>query len=129
MGTWDLVHDRIDDLGVVVACINSSIYVCKDSEDEQRGQVDDRQLETSLPGNQPKRKSKAHGDPGLGDSTRDVHHHPVLIPSLAEPGRGYDAVMRSAQLITILKEYGFHLLLHGHKHHPHVFTEDVRNAF
>ena len=46
-----------------------------------------------------------------------------------EPSRGYDAVMRSAQLINILKEYGFHLLLHGHKHHPHVFTEDVRNAF
>ena len=40
----DQVHDRIDDLGVIVACINSSTYVCKGSPDEQRGQVDEEQL-------------------------------------------------------------------------------------
>jgi 3',5'-cyclic AMP phosphodiesterase CpdA len=121
----DQVHDRIDDLGVVVACINSSIYVCKGSPDEQRGQVDARQLLTL------DEQLKKLGRKRLHSAIRIalIHHHPVLIPSLVEPSRNYDAVIESGHLIRILKKYGFHLLLHGHKHHPHVFTEDVRNAF
>jgi 3',5'-cyclic AMP phosphodiesterase CpdA len=124
----DQVHDRIDDLGVVVACVNSSIYVCKGSADEQRGQVDDRQLDTLEEQlKQLKKEGTARWDSAIRIAL--IHHHPVLIPSLVEPGRNYDAVVESGRLISLLKRYGFHLLLHGHKHHPHVFTEDVRNAF
>jgi hypothetical protein len=56
-----------------------------------------------------------------------IHHHPVLIPALAEPGRGYDAVHNSGKLLTILRRYGFHVVLHGHKHYP--YTEDSWSAF
>jgi hypothetical protein len=52
-----------------------------------------------------------------------------LIPALAEPGRGYDAVLNSGMLMSILRRYGFHLVLHGHKHYPCTFTEDVSPAF
>jgi len=58
-----------------------------------------------------------------------IHHHPVLIPALAEPGRGYDAVENSGALLTILRRFGFHLVLHGHKHNPFVFTEDSQSAW
>ena len=58
-----------------------------------------------------------------------VHHHPILLPTLAEPGRGYDAINGAQHLLTMLHRYGFHVLLHGHKHYPHTFHENVRNAF
>jgi hypothetical protein len=58
-----------------------------------------------------------------------IHHHPVLVPPLAEADRNYDAVERSGQLLSILHEFGFHLLLHGHKHLPLTFSDDMRNAF
>jgi hypothetical protein len=48
---------------------------------------------------------------------------------LAEPGRGYDAVANSGELLRILREYRFHLILHGHKHNPYVFTEDSQSAW
>lgn len=53
----------------------------------------------------------------------------MLIPALVEPGRGYDAVENSALLLNILRRYGFHLVLHGHKHNPYVFSEDSRSAW
>jgi hypothetical protein len=58
-----------------------------------------------------------------------VHHHPILIPSLAEPKRSYDAINNAQKLLTRLHRYGFHVILHGHKHYPHTFHENVRNAF
>jgi 3',5'-cyclic AMP phosphodiesterase CpdA len=58
-----------------------------------------------------------------------VHHHPVLLPSSAEAGRGYDAITGADKLLPMLHEQGFHVVLHGHKHYPHTFREDVRNAF
>jgi 3',5'-cyclic AMP phosphodiesterase CpdA len=58
-----------------------------------------------------------------------VHHHPVLLPSSAESGRGYDAISGAEKLLPMLHEHGFHLVLHGHKHYPHTFREDVRSAF
>jgi len=58
-----------------------------------------------------------------------VHHHPVLLPSSAEAGRGYDAITGANQLLPMLHEHGFQVILHGHKHYPHTFREDVRNAF
>jgi 3',5'-cyclic AMP phosphodiesterase CpdA len=54
-----------------------------------------------------------------------IHHHPVLLPPLAEPGRGYDAVHNSGKLLEIPRQYGFHIILHGHKHNPHTFTDDT----
>ena len=58
-----------------------------------------------------------------------VHHHPVLLPSSAESGRGYDAISGADKLLPLLHEHGFQVILHGHKHYPHTFREDVRNAF
>lgn len=58
-----------------------------------------------------------------------VHHHPVLLPSSAEAGRGYDAITGANRLLPMLHEHGFHVVLHGHKHYPHTFREDIRNAF
>jgi hypothetical protein len=66
-----------------------------------------------------------------------VHHHPILIPSLVELGRGagqannepsYDAVFNAQRVLNLLHRHGFQVLLHGHKHIPHVFTEDIVNA-
>jgi len=58
-----------------------------------------------------------------------VHHHPVLLPSSAEANRGYDAINGADKLLPLLHEHRFHVVLHGHKHYPHTFREDVRNAF
>jgi len=117
--------DRSHDLGLVVMCINSSIWVQKGSFDENRGQVDERQL-TAL-----HKQLKALDPESLRSAVRIalIHHHPVLIPALAEPKRSYDAVVGSVELLRILHHYDFHLLMHGHKHHPHFFTEDVVSGF
>jgi hypothetical protein len=53
----------------------------------------------------------------------------VLIPALVEPDRSYDAVLRAGDLLNILNKYGFHLILHGHKHWPCTFTVDNRNGY
>ena len=123
---WEFMqlHDRVDDLGAVVLCINSAIYVEKDKPDEERGRLDVKQLsmiEESLE-KFDQRKLQSAIRLAL------IHHHPVLIPALSEPGRGYDAVHNSGKLLTILRRHGFHLILHGHKHNPHTFTEDERSA-
>jgi 3',5'-cyclic AMP phosphodiesterase CpdA len=122
---WQLVHDRFDSLGAIILCLNSSIYVQKDKPDQDRGHVDVEQLSVierelkSLPADHLTRAVKI----------ALIHHHPVLIPALAEPGRGYDAVLNSGKLLTILRRFGFHAVLHGHKHDPYVFTEDSKSAF
>ena len=120
-----VVHDRIEDLGAIVVTLNSSMYVERDKPDETRGRVDLGQLgrlQTEL---------KAIDSKRLRGAIRValVHHHPVLIPDLVEPGRGYDAVHDSAQMLTILRRFGFHLVLHGHKHNPHVFVEEATSAY
>jgi hypothetical protein len=58
-----------------------------------------------------------------------LHHHPILIPALAEADRDYDAIVNSGPLLELLRRYGFHVVLHGHKHNPHTFTDDTRPAF
>ena len=120
------LYDRVDDLGAIILCLNSSIYVQKGTPNEKRGEVDVTQLkrvEELLDGFS-KRKN-------LDQAIRIalIHHHPVLIPALAEPGRGYDAVENSGSLLCILRRYGFHLILHGHKHNPFVFAEDSESAW
>lgn len=122
---WPLVHDRADDLGAIVVTLNSSIYVQKGKDDETRGHVDVRQL-SSL-----EQQLQAISNDRLTRAVKIalIHHHPVLIPSLAEPGRGYDAVHNSGKLLAILRKRGFHMVLHGHKHDPCVFTEDSRSPY
>src|SRR5262249_23143064 len=36
-----------------------------------------------------------------------VHHHPILLPSFIEAGRGVDAIMNSSSLLSLLREHGF----------------------
>lgn len=117
---------RVDnDNGIIVAEINSAHYVQKNTPDEQRGNVDMKVI-----GN----LRKALLDIPEKQRIRSVrlavlHHHPVLVPRLVEPGRGYDAVANSHHLLTLLRDFGFHLVLHGHKHYPHVFSYDTDSAW
>ncbi len=124
---WNLddVYDRVDDLGAVVATINSSIFVQKDKPDETRGRVEEKQIEIL------EQKLEVIDKQRLKSAVRIalIHHHPVLIPGLVEPGRGYDAVHNSGALLSVLRRFGFHVLLHGHKHNPYVFTEDTFSAY
>jgi 3',5'-cyclic AMP phosphodiesterase CpdA len=121
----DVVEDRVDDLGAVIVTLNSAVHVQKGEPAQDRGQVDLNQLQLM------QERLEAFDPERLRSAIRValIHHHPVLIPDLAEPGRGYDAVHNSAPLLRILRSFGFHVLLHGHKHNPHVFTEDTASAF
>jgi 3',5'-cyclic AMP phosphodiesterase CpdA len=122
---WKIVRDAYDSFGVIVASLNSSAYVEKGKPDQDRGNLDPdqlTQLERSLKMIDAAKMQRAI-------KVALIHHHPVLIPALAEPGRGYDAVLNSGRLLTILRKHGFHMILHGHKHDPYVFTEDSRSAF
>lgn len=120
------LHDRSEDLGAIVLCLNSSIYVEKGTPNEKRGEVDVAQLKHAESLLETLSEKKA-----LNDAIRValIHHHPVLIPPLAESGRGYDAVHNSGLLLTLLRRYGFHLILHGHKHNPFIFAEDSESAW
>lgn len=118
------VHDLSEDAGLILACLNSSIYVQKEKPDEDRGRLDIKQLSNledqldAIPAERLFRSIRV----------AIIHHHPILLPPLAEPGRGYDAVHNSGKLLAILRRYGFHAVLHGHKHNPHTFTDDTRPA-
>jgi 3',5'-cyclic AMP phosphodiesterase CpdA len=119
------VHDRLDDLGAIIVTLNSAVHVARGTPDEIRGRVDLKQLEAiehALEKIPAKRMTSAI-------RVALIHHHPVLIPALAEAHRGYDAVHNSARLLTLLRRFGFHLVLHGHKHDPYVFTDDTSSAF
>jgi len=124
---YDLVmlHDRTKTAGAYILTINSVLWVRKNSPEQDRGNIDDKQLkriETLL---------KRVPRPKLNGSIRIalLHHHPILIPALAEADRNYDAVVNSGALLELLRRYGFHVILHGHKHNPHTFTDDTRPAF
>jgi 3',5'-cyclic AMP phosphodiesterase CpdA len=120
-----MLHNRIADLGALILCLNSAVYVEKGGPNEQRGEVDQKQLEKidQLLEQVPRADLESSIRVAL------IHHHPVLIPALAEPGRGYDAVENSGVLLRTLRSYGFHIILHGHKHNPYVFTEDSQSAW
>jgi 3',5'-cyclic AMP phosphodiesterase CpdA len=118
-GDFPIVHDRVDDLGAVIATLNSSIYVQKGEPDQDRGRVDTHQLSRL------DAELESLDEHRLSSAIRIalIHHHPVLIPSLVEARRGYDAVHNSGYLLSTLRRFGFHLILHGHKHNPHIFTD------
>lgn len=118
------ILDR-SDKGFIIAELNSCVYVQKDSADAIRGQIDDASL-FSL-----KQALREISGEQLQRSIRIaiVHHHPVVLPALAEPGRGYDAIVNSHALLGLLREFGFHIIVHGHKHYPHTFLYDAKCAW
>ncbi|CAB3778798.1 3',5'-cyclic adenosine monophosphate phosphodiesterase CpdA [Paraburkholderia ultramafica] len=109
------------DQGLIVAEINSSAYVRKDTLDERRGQVDEQAIAELA--SQLKTIPKVQRHAAIKIAL--IHHHPVVLPALAEPDRGYDAILNSDLLLGTLKQYGFHIVLHGHKHNPHTFSYDA----
>lgn len=118
------VVDRSDQ-GFVVAELNSCAYVQKDSIDAIRGQIDEESLFNlkkallDIPEEQFRQCIRV----------AVVHHHPIVLPALAEPDRGYDAIVNSQALLGLLQEFGFHIVLHGHKHYPHTFSYDAKCAW
>jgi hypothetical protein len=119
------VHDRSLDLGAVVVELNSCVSVMKGSPDEQRGQIDIGSIQTL------REQLEAIDQAGLRESIKIalVHHHPVLLPAFAESSRGYDCIINADKLLMVLRDFGFHLILHGHKHFPHVFSYDAQCAW
>jgi 3',5'-cyclic AMP phosphodiesterase CpdA len=119
------VHDRSKDLGIIVVELNSCVHIVKDSPDEMRGQIDRGSI-AAVEEQLKKIKRSA-----LDHSVRIalIHHHVVLLPALLEANRGYDAVLYGNDLLRILRRYRFHLVLHGHKHYPHVFSYDPASAW
>lgn len=115
------IHVReVDGNKFMVAEINCCMYVEKDTVDSSRGQVDFdsiKKLRNDL-------EKIAAEQPDLDDYIKIViiHHHVVLLPSFIEAGRGVDSIMNSGYLLELLSEYEFHLILHGHKHYPHIFS-------
>jgi 3',5'-cyclic AMP phosphodiesterase CpdA len=115
------VHDRSTDLGIVVIELNSCVYIVKDSPEAQRGQIGPDAIQNV--------RDQLENIPEdcLKQSIRIalVHHHPILIPAFAERKRGYDAILNADQLLTLLRDFGFHIVLHGHKHYPQTFSYDT----
>jgi 3',5'-cyclic AMP phosphodiesterase CpdA len=109
---------------LLVAEINSSYYVEKETLDESRGQVDFSAI-----------ASLRHDLERTASASKEwikiavVHHHPVLLPSFIEAGQDIDAIVNAGSLLTLLREHGFQLVLHGHKHFPQVFSYDPDPAW
>jgi 3',5'-cyclic AMP phosphodiesterase CpdA len=114
-----------DEIGVLVLSLNSEIGVSNSAENAYRGDLTDEQLDWA----EAQLNTTATKDLRSYIKVAMVHHHPILIPSLAEPGRSYDAIHGAQKFLPFLHRYGFHVILHGHKHYPHTFHENVRNAF
>jgi predicted phosphodiesterase len=116
--------NQADD-GLIVAEVNSSAYVQKGTADEVRGQIDGYvvpNLRKELEAIDSKLRSQAI-------KIALIHHHPVVLPQLAEANRGYDGILNVSPLLNFLKNNDFFLLMHGHKHNPCVFTYDPENAW
>ena len=108
----------------LVAEVNSCYYVEKETIDESRGQVDPGAIAAL------RRGLEAYGDESnQWIKVALVHHHPVLLPSFVEPGRGVDSVLNAKSLLRLFRDSGFQLVLHGHKHFPQVFSYDPDSAW
>lgn len=114
------VRDFSEQRRLIIAEVNTAFDVRKGSPDEKRGQVAAEDIDRL------RDQLSAIPESSLSGSIRIalMHHHPVVLPALAEPGRGYDAVVNSQTLLAVLRDFGFHLVLHGHKHYPHTFSYD-----
>ncbi len=74
----------------------------------KRGLVDARQLEEL--------DSYLEAGPPKPFQVAVCHHHPMLHEDI---GLGTADVMENGSLLTsLLSNHGFHLIVHGHKHHP-----------
>ena len=117
------VHVRPADRLVVIE-INSCQYVEKETYDESRGQIDLASIK-KLRDELKNLEKETNGFIKVAL----IHHHPILIPTLIDPNRGYDAVLNGGSLLKLLREQGVHLILHGHKHYPQVFSYDPESAW
>lgn len=106
---------------ILVAEINCCMYVQNDTVDASRGQV---AVEAITKLRRELITLKNNSD--FNDYIKIVliHHHVVLLPSFIESGRGVDSVVHARHLLELLSEYDFHIILHGHKHYPHIFSYD-----
>ena len=121
-----VLHTEDQTVGAMIATLNSAVFVAKDDPDERdRGRLGISQLEAL------RAALEACDTARLRSSIRIaiVHHHPILIPSLREDDDEYDAIADSKALLALLREYGFHLVLHGHKHHPLVLADNTVSAY
>ncbi|MCL2291421.1 MAG: metallophosphoesterase [Bacteroidetes bacterium] len=115
---------------IIIAEINSCSFVEEDPEG-LRGRVEDEAL------------SKLERELGILKSSSEfdfddyvkialLHHQIVLLPSFIKKRRGTtthdeivnDTIVNDADLIKILNNNNFHLILHGHKHHPCQYVYD-----
>lgn len=123
IGGITLVH-KIPSAKTIVAEINCCQYVEKDTPDQSRGHVDLKSI-ASIRGQLEQLSTTENNWLKIAL----LHHHPILIPGFVEPGRGVDAIVNANSLLRLLREFGFHAVLHGHKHFPHVFTYDPEPAW
>ena len=122
----DKPHDLVEltmrpDLGAAILCLNSEIYVQQDKDNQYRGEVDEQQIGMV--------DEMVATIPDDYIKVALIHHHPILIPDLAEPRRNYDAVENIGRLLRILREKGFLAILHGHNHNPFYFPENSQSAW
>jgi len=53
-----------------------------------------------------------------------LHHHCVSIPGLSVRGERFMQLLDEGDVLKFFDEHGFNIVLHGHKHVPHVLTRD-----
>lgn len=56
-----------------------------------------------------------------------LHHHLVHFPGQTTEHRGYELLVDSAQVLTLLGEFDFDLVLTGHKHQPYEIIHRFRD--
>ena len=111
---------------VIIAEINCCLYVQNDTVDKSRGQVGMDAISKLR-----KELSRLDEDDDFKEYIKVamIHHHIVLLPSLIEPHRGVDSVVNSRHLLELLSNFDFHVILHGHKHYPQIFSYDPLPAW
>ncbi len=111
------VH-RADDEPVVFACLDSTL---KDLAPLAEGEVGPGQLRWL------ERKVKElklfTEDPGQLVKIAVVHHHCIPIKGSSPRGERFMPLLDAGDVLAALNTHGFHLVLHGHKHHPNVAIE------
>jgi len=106
---------------VLVAEINCCMYVENDKINSSRGQVNEQAID-----NLRNALTELKNQPGFNDYIKVamIHHHVVLLPSFIEYKKGIDSVVNARMLMQLLSEFNFHVILHGHKHYPQIFSYD-----
>lgn len=121
LGITQIHEVRKDNNKLLVAEINCCMYVKNDTIDKSRGQVSMKAI-SKIRQELEEFKNKSGFDEYIKIAL--IHHHVVLLPSFIETGRGVDSIVHARHLLELLSEFNFHLILHGHKHYPHIFSYD-----